>query len=392
MKHIGDTIAFIPVRGGSKSIVNKNIKIINGQPLVYWVLDAAINSFGIDKVVVSTDSERISRIVTKYNSKKVLTIGRSKKVSTDEASTESVMLEFAEKYNFNDIILIQATSPLLDKEDLNLGIKKYQNQNIDSVLSVVRQKRFIWDKYNSSYKPVNYNYENRPRRQDFDGFLVENGAFYITSRKRLLKHQNRISGKIGIVEMDETSYFEIDEPSDWIIVENLLKNKYGSKNKKINLNNIKCLISDCDGVLTDGGMYYSEKGDELKKFNTKDGKAFELLKTNGYITGIITGENMNLVEQRAKKLNVDEVHMGIKNKLKIINSICNKYELNYDNIAYIGDDLNDKEVLENIGFSCSVKNAVEEIKKVSDYITNVQGGDGAVREIAQLIISNQGKE
>lgn len=392
MKYIGDKIAFIPLRGGSKSIVNKNIKMINGQPLVYWVLDAAIDSFGIDKVVVSTDSEKISRIVNKYNSQKILIVDRSEEVSTDEASTESVMIEFAEKYKFNDIVLIQATSPLLDKEDLNIGINKYQNQNFDSVLSVVKQKRFIWNKSGNSYKPKNYNYKNRPRRQDFDGFLVENGAFYITSRDRLLKYKSRISGEIGIVEMDENSYFEIDEPNDWIIVENLLKNKYGKLNKIIDLSNIKCLISDCDGVLTDGGMYYSENGDELKKFNTKDGKGFELLKNQGYITGIITGEDMNLVERRGKKLNLDEVHLGIENKLEVIDIICNKYNLNYENIAYIGDDLNDKKVLENIGFSCSVKNAVEEIKKVSDYITNVQGGNGAVREIAKLIISNQGKE
>ena len=319
MNSLGNVIAFIPVRGGSKSISYKNIKLINGRPLVYWVLDAVVNCSEIDKVVVSTDSEKIFQVVDNYDSDKIIIVNRSKEVSTDEASTESVMLEFAKKYNFNDIILVQATSPLLKKEDLKIGVDKYKDKDTDSVLSVVRQKRFIWEKDKNSYKPVNYNCKKRPRRQEFDGFLVENGAFYITSRDRLIKSKNRISGNIQIVEMDEESYFEIDEPDDWIIVENLLKNKYGEIiNRNFDLNKIKCVISDCDGVLTDGGMYYSENGDESKRFNTKDGKGFELLKNHDYITGLITGENINLVKRRAKKMKLDEVHLGIKDKMKII--------------------------------------------------------------------------
>jgi len=393
MNSLGNVIAFIPVRGGSKSISYKNIKLINGRPLVYWVLDAVVNCSEIDKVVVSTDSEKIFQVVDNYDSDKIIIVNRSKEVSTDEASTESVMLEFAKKYNFNDIILVQATSPLLKKEDLKIGVDKYKDKDTDSVLSVVRQKRFIWEKDKNSYKPVNYNCKKRPRRQEFDGFLVENGAFYITSRDRLIKSKNRISGNIQIVEMDEESYFEIDEPDDWIIVENLLKNKYGEIiNRNFDLNKIKCVISDCDGVLTDGGMYYSENGDESKRFNTKDGKGFELLKNHDYITGLITGENINLVKRRAKKMKLDEVHLGIKDKMKIIDSICMKYDKNYENIAYIGDDLNDKQVLKNIGFGCCVKNAVDEIKSVSDYITNLDGGNGAVREVVDLIINCNRKD
>ena len=113
--YLGDNVAFIPVRGGSKSIKLKNIKKINGRPLIYWVLDAAIGCDGIDKVVVSTDSAEIRSVVEEYGSEDILVIGRSDEVSTDFASTESVMLEFGEVYDFGNIILIQATSPLLDR-------------------------------------------------------------------------------------------------------------------------------------------------------------------------------------------------------------------------------------------------------------------------------------
>lgn len=220
-----ENIAFIPARGGSKSVKKKNIKLINGRPLVYWVLDAVTCSKYVDKVFVATDSEEIKSVVENYRNGKIQVVHRSSEVSTDTASTESVMIEFAKKYNFKNIALIQATSPLLKTKSLDAGFVKYFEHDIDSVLSVVRQKRFIWNEVEDLVLPQNYNPINRPRRQEFNGFLVENGAFYITSRERLLKTKCRISGNIAAIEMPEETYFEIDEPSDWIIIENLLKKK-----------------------------------------------------------------------------------------------------------------------------------------------------------------------
>lgn len=218
-------IAFIPVRGGSKSIKLKNIKLLNGRPLVYWTLDAAEKCNEIDKIIVSTDSEEIRQCVEEYNSNKIQIINRSKENATDTATTESAMLEYAECHMFDNIILIQATSPMLLASDLTNGINEFNKENVDSVLSVVRQKRFIWEKVGDVYAPNNYDFMKRPRRQEFEGFLVENGAFYITSRKNLLKSKSRISGNISCVEMAEESYFEIDEIKDWIIVEQLIKYK-----------------------------------------------------------------------------------------------------------------------------------------------------------------------
>lgn len=381
-----NNIAFIPVRGGSKSIPLKNIKLINNRPLIYWVLDAAQSCEYIDKIFVSTDSQEIKDIVNKYKGSKVCVVDRSKETSTDSATTESAMIEFAKKQIFNNIVLIQATSPLLTPEELIKGFIAYDKEGIDSVLSVVNQKRFIWKKENDKCIPQNYDFYNRPRRQVFDGFLVENGAFYITSRDRLLKYNSRISGNIDCVIMDDASYFEIDEPNDWTIVESLLKFK---KIPMEDLSKIKILLTDSDGVLTDGGMYYTENGDEMKKFNTKDGMAFELLRKEGILTGIITGENTEIVKRRAQKLNLDELYMGVKNKVEVIDIICKKYNIKYENIAYIGDDINDLDVIKLVGFGCCVEDSIEIIKPYAKYITKAKGGDGAVREIAQLIISNK---
>ncbi|MGG7153289.1 cytidylyltransferase domain-containing protein [Clostridium neonatale] len=380
-------IAFIPVRGGSKSIQLKNIKLINNRPLIYWTLDAASNCKLIDKIVISTDSEKIKECVENYNCNKIEIFNRSKETATDTASTESAMLEYAEKNTFDNMILIQATSPLIESKYLEKGINEFNKPQVDSVLSVVRQKRFVWESLNGKCISKNYDYMNRPRRQDFEGFLVENGAFYITKRDDLLKTRCRLSGNISYIEMPEETYFEIDEISDWIIIENLLKQK--SNESDADFSKVKLLLTDSDGVLTDGGMYYSENGDELKKFNTKDGMGFELLRKKGIITGIITGENKELVKKRAEKLKIDELHMGIKNKLLTVRLICEKYKISLENVAYIGDDINDLDVIRNVGIGCSVNDAMECIKSESNYVTKVNGGEGAVREIAELILKNR---
>lgn len=386
-------VAFIPVRGGSKSIPLKNIKKLAGQPLVYWAIKAACGCEEIHKVYVATDSEDIRNAIYGFVDSsrddefaKLCVIGRSKESATDEASTESAMLEFAAKYDFDNIVLIQATSPLLEASDLTRGFREYSEDNVDSVLSVVRQKRFNWQADASGMaKAVNYDYFKRPRRQEFDGYLVENGAFYITSRKCLLKYKNRISGNIKAVEMDEATYFEIDEPSDWLIIEKLLKQRIKKQPFK---GQIRMLLTDCDGCLTDGGMYYSENGDELKKFNTRDGMAFKLLREKNILTGIVTGETTELVRRRSDKLKLDILELGCMDKLAAVKKICQEYDIALSNVLYIGDDINDLDLLRKVGYACAPADAVQEVKENVDYIS-VNGGSGVIRDVYEHFIANK---
>lgn len=379
-------VAFIPLRGGSKSIKLKNIKKINNRPLAYWTLDAATKCKHIDKIFVSTDSNEIKTIITEYGSDKIDIIDRSLNTAEDDSSTESAMIEFARNHDFKNIVLIQATSPLLTPEDLDKGFKKFEVY--DSVLSVVRQKRFIWEENNyGSHSPINYEIDSRPRRQEFDGFLVENGAFYITSKKALLQSNNRISGKIGLVEMKEETYYEIDELNDWYIVEKLLEIKEKKESNMVDkIKNIKILLTDSDGVLTDGGMYYSETGDELKKFNTRDGMGVEILRNNNIKTIIITGEDVELVKRRGEKLGIEDIYLGVKDKPEIVKEICKKHNVKLEELAYIGDDINDLVAMKMIGFKCSVCDGMKSVIDIADYVTTLKGGQGALREVAEIII------
>ncbi|HAP8890218.1 TPA: N-acylneuraminate cytidylyltransferase [Enterococcus faecium] len=386
-------VAFIPVRGGSKSIPLKNIKPISGRPLIYWTVKAACECEYIDKVYVATDSDSIKNAVESFSPEndvfeKIVIVGRSAESASDTASTEFAMLEFAEGLQFDNIVLVQATSPLLTGKDLNNGFIAFSQDNVDSVLSVVRQKRFHWaEKEDGIAYPTNYDVFNRPRRQDFDGYLVENGAFYITSRKALLESRNRVSGNIKAVEMNEDTFFEIDEPSDWVIIEALMKKNGIEAEKKIP--EIKMFLTDCDGCLTDAGMYYSEHGDELKKFNTRDGMAFAMLRAKGIITGIVTSERVDLNRRRAEKLKLDILEAGCKDKFTTIKKLCDQYGISLEQVAYVGDDINDLEVIQNIGFGCCPNDAVPSVKKAAEYISAKNGGEGVIRDLVDHIYENK---
>ncbi len=226
-------VAFIPVRGGSKSIPLKNIRPICGKPLVYWTVKAACQSEFIDAVFIATDNDKIRETIYEFKNgdesnifTKAQIIGRSAESASDTASTEYAMLEFADNYEFDNIVLIQATSPMLLASDLDGGFELFNNEDVDSVFSAVRQKRFLWNKDKNGYVvPQNYDIYNRPRRQEFEGYLVENGAFFITTKENLVNNKNRISGRMKAYEMCEESVYEIDEPSDWVIIESLMKKR-----------------------------------------------------------------------------------------------------------------------------------------------------------------------
>ena len=384
-------VAFIPLRGGSRSIPGKNIKPLGGQPLAYWALDACEGCSRIQKVFVATDDATISETIRRYPSNKVEVVSRSPETATDSASTESAMLEFAENVAFEQMVLIQATSPLLTTADLNRGLDIVEQENLDTLLSGTMFKRFVWDRVQgNTVQAKNYDPLHRPLRQQWDGQLLENGAFYVCSREGLLKHKSRLHGKIGFCEMDEESAYELDEVSDWTVIEEFLRRRgcrplFSAELNKVQ--GIKLFLTDVDGVLTDAGMYYSERGDELKKFNTRDGKAFELLRLAGIKIGIITAEDTEIVARRAKKLECDILHQGVKDKASVVQEVLNELGFGFEELAYVGDDLNDVDVLSRAGFSACPSDAEEPVKKVSDLICSRAGGRGVVREAAEIVLS-----
>ena len=216
-------IALIPLRGGSKGILRKNLKEINGRPLCSYAINAALRAERIHEVWVSSDDQEIIDFVNAEFPKVNIRI-RPDEFATDTATTESVILDLINSNQFkptDQLILIQATSPLVTSKDLDEALLQLSQSEKNSLVSGVEFKRFTWQKDGN---PLNYNVFKRPRRQDFDGLFLENGAFYISNIATIERTQNRIDVPAELYFMAEETAFEIDEVSDWMIVENLLKN------------------------------------------------------------------------------------------------------------------------------------------------------------------------
>lgn len=156
---------------------------------------------------------------------------------------------------------------------------------------------------------------------------------------------------------------------------------------KVNLTSIKLVATDCDGVLTDGGMYYTEQGDIMKKFNVVDGYGFELLRQAGIKTAILTAEKNPLLQKRADKLKIDYLYTGSKDKLALLQGLCDELGISIKESAYMGDDVFDVPAIEACGFGCVPSSAFKRIQLSADYVTERKGGEGAFREMVEKILS-----
>lgn len=167
-----------------------------------------------------------------------------------------------------------------------------------------------------------------------------------------------------------------------------------AKKKKLTLNDrmkrIRLFASDVDGVLTDAGMYYAESGEELKKFHTRDGMGFKLLQRAGIITAVMTMEETAMVARRGEKLGIPEVHQGVQDKCSALQAIIARYGFSLEDVAFIGDDVNDLRALKAVGFSAAPADAMPLIVRSVHYVCKKKGGEGAAREVIELILQAKG--
>ena len=376
-------VAIIPLRKGSKGIPGKNKKKMLGRPLFSWVLGAAIFS-DLDEVYVFTDDEEILNYVEKeyYWTTKVKGLLRNDENANDTASTESAMLEFAEKINhdFDVLCLLQATSPLTTSQDINNALSQISTEGKTAALSVVKTHRFTW---NADGTPQNYDVFNRPRRQDFTGLLMENGAVYATTKDAFLKTKNRVSEAIGLVEMPEETLMEIDSLSDWTIIESLLAERQKAFKRQ---ERIDYLVLDVDGVFTDGCVYYGAEGELMKKFDMRDGMGLEILRQNNVEVVVITSENSDLVAKRMQKLQIKHTFLGVKDKYSFLQNFINQQQTSWANLAYVGDDVNDLANLCTVGWSFAPANATSIVKQQVDFTLTHNSADGAIREVCEWVM------
>lgn len=371
-----DTVALIPLRGGSKSIPDKNIRPLAGRPLCHWVLEAACGCRSIDRVFVSTDSGRISDVV-KAGGFPVEIVSRSELSASDTASTEAVMLEFAAGRGFQNLVTIQATSPLTETQHLDGALKQFKAEGLDSLVTGVRTRRFFWDLAGT---PLNYDPLRRPRRQDFGGSMMENGAFYITRKALLAKSGCRLGGRIGCYLLPDSHATELDEPEDWEHLERVLRPRAVPPR-------IRALVFDVDGTLTDGTACYTADGEQAKRFSLRDGKGFELLRNAGIRAVLCTQENSSIVSARARKLGLEDVFLGVENKELAIRRFSAETGIPLGEIGFMGDDVNDLLAMRITGWSACPADAHPLVWEQARFRSRHKGGAGAAREVCDLVIA-----
>ena len=205
----------ILARGGSKGIPRKNIINVNGKPLLAYTIDAARDSNAND-VWVSTDDKDIMSVAIENGAK---AIARPEEISKDDSKSDEALIHFAEAIDFDVLVFIQPTSPLLDAGDINKGLELMNDY--DSVFSAYREH---WlPRWSLEVSPLGWDINNRPMRQDKEEVWVENGAFYITTREQLLNSKLRYGGRVGVVEMPLSRSFQIDTYDDLNLINKILK-------------------------------------------------------------------------------------------------------------------------------------------------------------------------
>ena len=207
-------VSIIPARGGSKGIPRKNMIDLNGNPLISYTINASLKS-NVDETWVNSEDVEILSFSKKCGAKTFL---RPQELATDESSSESVLLHFAQNIEFDILVFIQATSPLLKPRHINKGIELMKDY--DSVTSVYKE---TWvAKFDSKGKPIGWRINKRPRRQDADTIFVENGALFVTTKENLLRSRMRYSGEIGFVKMPFSESFDINSYDDLNLIKKLL--------------------------------------------------------------------------------------------------------------------------------------------------------------------------
>ncbi len=377
-------VIIIPARKGSKRIKNKNIINLCSKPLISYTIENALTSKFSDEIFISTDCDDIKKICKNYP---VCILDRPKKFAGDLATSESVLIhaldEIKKKKNEDDpefTIFLQCTSPIRKIGEIDEAFKKIKNFKGDSLISVTESKKFLWKYKKNKFQSINYDFKKRQREQDFEKQFEENGSIYIIKSKLLRKEKNRLCGKIIPFIMNPFSSLQIDEKDDLKLARLIMSDQ----KVKLNFKNIKLIVLDFDGVLTDDKVTLNELNQESVTMHRGDGLAISYLKDKGYKVIVLSSEKSNLAKMRCKKLQID-CYNNIKSKIDFLKNYISGNKYKKSEILYVGNDLNDLECMKFVGIPIAVANSHDKVLKKSKLILNTKGGEGAIRELSTFL-------
>lgn len=399
------SIVVIPARYDSTRLPGKPLKFIGEKPMIQHVYERACKSTYADKVVVATDDQRVFNTVEGFGGDVVMT-------SEKHTSGTERVIEVSEKYKFDVYINVQGDEPFVNPEDIDQLIEAFSSQRADQFATLCYQSNYVEalqtnkakvvldnkqnalyfsrsvipyssspesTKYNIHIGMYGYKFEALQMLKEFD----ESSLDKIEKLEQLKFLQAGFNVHVGFTVHTGPS---VDTPSCLEKARNYYKtdgNRFHSKN----LSNIKAVFMDVDGVLSPASLMFTERGEEIKVFDVRDGMGIKNLLNSNIKLAVISGRGSKALSFRLNNLGIDECHFNIDDKREKILTLAKKYELKKSNVLYIGDDINDLPAFEESGISCTVNDAPAEIKSKADIVLKSNGGYGAIRELSDLLIS-----
>jgi len=381
------TVAIIPARGGSKGVPGKNLRRVGGMPLVEMAVRAAAAADGVDLVVVSTDDAEITRVAEAAGAR---VIARPAALSGDTATSESALLHAldvlaADSLEVGTVVFVQATSPFIPSEGIAEAVGHIAADRFDSVFSAFETYGFLWRRDADQHAAaINHDSSHRPRRQDREPHYLETGAFYAFTADGFRAAGHRFFGRIGIVEVPEASAIEIDDEHQ-LAVAGALAALGGSTDAPITAS---VLVTDFDGVHTDDTATVDTDGRESVRVSREDGMGVSRLRRAGIPMLILSTELNPVVARRAEKLQVPVLH-GIDDKAAALTAWAAENDVALADIAYVGNDVNDSGAFGIVGWPIAVASAHPAVKAAARIVLARRGGDGAVREVIERMLSSR---
>jgi len=399
-----EILALIPARSNSKSIHRKNIREFAGYPLIAYSITAALQSKRVSRVIVSTDDEKIADISREFGAE--TPFSRPKELARDDTIDFPVFehallwLEKNEKYKPGIIVQLRPTSPVIPVGLIDNAIEVLINHpKADSIRGVVTSEQNpykTWHiKTNGTLRPV-LQIDGLPEaynipRQKLPETYWQTGHIDVIRRKTILEKQSMSGDTIFPVVIKPEFAIDIDTPLDWMRAERLVKEGkinmvYPGYKPRAFPEQVKLLVLDFDGVLTDDRVWVDQNGKETIAASRSDGMGLEMLRRFTDIEVVVMSKETNpVVSARCKKLGV-AVFQSVNQKEKALIDLINKKKINADEVVYIGNDLNDIDCFPIAGYAAVPNDAFITARRNADFVLDHQGGFGAVREICEMLI------
>lgn len=386
-------VAAIPARGGSVGLPGKNIRPLNGVPLVGRTIRAAKGSRFMPEVFVSSDSDEILSVARRFGA---IGVERPIELSGPTASSESALIHLLQNEPSlvadppDILVFLQCTAPFTLAHHVDMVVEALLEQKATSALSVVDDHGFYW-KVGEDGSALGINHDPskpRERRQDLPPRYRENGAVYAMRVPEFLESGNRYCGKTILVPLDST-WIEIDTSQDWDMAEAFIRTEaYAGTPEQEKFSSIRALITSFEGVHTDNTISMDANGNESLRCNRGDEIGLERLVGRDIRLLMLGREDNPIARARAQRLAMAyRVHPF--DKRGVLDEWRQTAGFEWHEIAYVGEDVSDLDAMRSCGLSFAPRSAQADIKAVANVILDTAGGQGVLREVSDILISRR---